>query len=67
MSAHRGVVYCRKGGAAASQPLAVSAALSILQRGGSFTDADIACSAVLAKQHSIDNAAKSVAKGIYEH
>jgi gamma-glutamyltranspeptidase / glutathione hydrolase len=48
MSAHRGVVYCRKGGAAASQPLAVSAALSILQRGGSFIDAGIACSAVLA-------------------
>jgi gamma-glutamyltranspeptidase / glutathione hydrolase len=48
MSTHRGVVYCRRGGAAASQPLAVSAALSILQKGGSFIDAGIACSAVLA-------------------
>ena len=48
MLTHRGVVYCKHGGAAAAQPLAVSAALSILQRGGSFIDAGIAASAVLA-------------------
>ena len=48
ISTHRGVVYCRRGGAAAAQPLAVSAALSILQKGGTFIDAGIACSAVLA-------------------
>ena len=48
MSAHRGVVYSNHGGAAAAQPLAVSAALSVLQRGGSFIDAAIAASSVLA-------------------
>ena len=44
---HRGIVYCSKGGAAASQPLAVSAALKILEAGGSFIDAGIALSAVI--------------------
>ena len=46
-STHRGIVYARKGGAAASQPLAVTAALKILEAGGSFIDAGIALSAVL--------------------
>lgn len=44
---HRGIVYSANGGAAASQPLAVSAALSILEAGGSFIDAGIALSAVI--------------------
>ncbi len=44
---HRGIVYAKKGGAAASQPLAVSAALKILEAGGSFIDAGIALSAVI--------------------
>jgi len=44
---HRGIVYAMNGGAAASQPLAVSAALQILQSGGSFIDAGIALSAVI--------------------
>jgi len=44
---HRGIVYSAKGGAAASQPLAVSAALKILEAGGSFIDAGIALSAVI--------------------
>ena len=44
---HRGIVYAKKGGAAASQPLAVSAALHILETGGSFIDAGIALSAVI--------------------
>ncbi|MEY2815812.1 MAG: hypothetical protein RJA78_388, partial [Actinomycetota bacterium] len=35
MKTHRGIVYSRNGGAAASQPLAVSAALEILRAGGS--------------------------------
>ena len=47
MQTSRGVVYSRKGGAAASQPLAVSAAISILQQGGTFVDAAIALSAVI--------------------
>ena len=46
MQTGRSVVYSRKGGAAASQPLAVSAAISILNKGGSFIDAAIALSAV---------------------
>jgi gamma-glutamyltranspeptidase / glutathione hydrolase len=45
---HRGVVTARKGMVAASQPLAVSAGLQILQSGGSFIDAAIAVSSVLA-------------------
>jgi gamma-glutamyltranspeptidase/glutathione hydrolase len=40
-------VIARGGGVAASQPLAVSAGLNILARGGSFADAAIASSAVL--------------------
>jgi gamma-glutamyltranspeptidase/glutathione hydrolase len=47
MHTGRGIVYSNSGGIAASQPLAVSAALNILQRGGSFIDAAIAASAVL--------------------
>lgn len=48
MQTTRGIVYANHGGAASSQPLAVSAALNILQKGGSFIDAGIAASAVLA-------------------
>ncbi len=44
---HRGVVVGRQGMVAASQPLAVSAGLNVLQRGGSFVDAALATSAVL--------------------
>ncbi|MEN9304981.1 MAG: hypothetical protein RLY76_249 [Actinomycetota bacterium] len=44
---HRGEVYARNGVVAASQPLAVSAGLEILRRGGSAADAAIAVSAVL--------------------
>ncbi len=47
MNQHRGVVVAQNGMVAASQPLAVSAGLSALQRGGSFADAAIATSAVL--------------------
>jgi gamma-glutamyltranspeptidase/glutathione hydrolase len=47
MQTHRGVVYSKRGGAAASQPIAVSAALEILNAGGSFIDAGIALSAVI--------------------
>jgi gamma-glutamyltranspeptidase/glutathione hydrolase len=47
MQTGRSVVYAKNGGAAASQPLAVSAAISILKDGGSFIDAAIALSAVL--------------------
>jgi gamma-glutamyltranspeptidase/glutathione hydrolase len=47
MQTGRSVVYARNGGAAASQPLAVSAAVHILNQGGSFIDAAIASSAVL--------------------
>jgi len=43
----RSVIYSKKGGAAASAPLAVSAAITILNRGGSFIDAGIALSAVI--------------------
>lgn len=43
----RSVIYSKKGGAAASAPLAVSAAIMILNRGGSFIDAGIALSAVI--------------------
>jgi gamma-glutamyltranspeptidase/glutathione hydrolase len=46
MQTGRSVVYANNGGAAASQPLAVSAAISILKQGGSFIDAAIALSAV---------------------
>jgi gamma-glutamyltranspeptidase / glutathione hydrolase len=45
--AHRGTVVARGGAIAASQPLAVSAGLSVLARGGTFADAAIAASAVL--------------------
>jgi gamma-glutamyltranspeptidase/glutathione hydrolase len=48
MQTTRGIVYSNHGGVASSQPLAVSAALNILQQGGSFIDAGIAASAVLA-------------------
>ena len=44
---HRGVVVAQNGVVAASQPLAVSAGLEVLQRGGNFADAAIATSAVL--------------------
>jgi gamma-glutamyltranspeptidase/glutathione hydrolase len=47
MQTGRSVVYSKNGGAAASQPLAVSAAICILQQGGSFIDAAIALSAVI--------------------
>ena len=47
ITTHRGIVYAKNGGAAASQPLAVSAALQILNSGGSFIDAGIALSAVI--------------------
>lgn len=47
MQTGRSVVYARNGGAAASQPLAVSAAINILNQGGSFIDAAIALSAVI--------------------
>ena len=48
MRTGRANVYCRNGVVAASQPLAVSAGLEILRRGGSAIDAAIATSAVLA-------------------
>ena len=48
MRQHRGVVVARKGIVAASQPLAVTAGLDALQRGGNFADAALATSAVLA-------------------
>jgi len=47
MQTHRPIVYSRRGGAAASQPIAVAAALEILNRGGSFIDAGIALSATI--------------------
>ena len=46
-STHRGDVYAKNGVVAASQPLAVSAGLEILRKGGSAYDAAIAVSAVL--------------------
>jgi gamma-glutamyltranspeptidase/glutathione hydrolase len=45
---HRSNVYSRNGVVAASQPLAVSAGIEILRKGGSASDAAIAMSAVLA-------------------
>ncbi len=47
MQTHRPIVYSRRGGAAASQPIAVAAALEILNKGGSFIDAGIALSATI--------------------
>ena len=47
MQTGRSVVISKNGGAAASQPLAVSAAIGILAQGGSFIDAAIALSAVI--------------------
>ena len=47
MQTGRSVVYAKNGGVAARQPLAVSAAISILKQGGSFIDAAIALSAVI--------------------
>ena len=47
MQTGRSVVYAKNGGAAASQPLAVSAAISVLKQGGSFIDAAIALSSVI--------------------
>lgn len=47
-STHRSNVYARNGVAAASQPLAVSAGIEILRKGGSAIDAAVAMSAVLA-------------------
>jgi gamma-glutamyltranspeptidase / glutathione hydrolase len=44
---HRGVVVAKNGVVAASQPLAVSAGLAVLQQGGTCIDAAIATSAVL--------------------
>ena len=44
---HRGVGVGRQGMVAASQPLAVSAGLNVLQRGGNFVDAALATSAAL--------------------
>ncbi len=48
MTQHRGVVVAKQGMAAASQPLAVSAGLNVLMRGGTFVDAALATSATLA-------------------
>jgi gamma-glutamyltranspeptidase/glutathione hydrolase len=48
MRTYRSNVFARNGVVAASQPLAVSAGLEILRRGGSAIDAAIATSAVLA-------------------
>ena len=48
MRTYRSNVFARNGIVAASQPLAVSAGLEILRRGGSAIDAAIATSAVLA-------------------
>jgi gamma-glutamyltranspeptidase/glutathione hydrolase len=45
--AHRGVVVAHHGMVAASQPLAVSAGLQVLQSGGTFIDAAITVSSVL--------------------
>ena len=43
---HRAPVYARSGIVAASQPLAVSTGIEILQRGGSAIDAAIAVSEI---------------------
>lgn len=48
MRTHRSNIYARNGVIAASQPLAVSAGLETLRRGGSAIDAAITVSAVLA-------------------
>ena len=48
MAQHRGVVVAKQGMVAASQPLAVSAGLNALMRGGTFVDAALAVSAALA-------------------
>ncbi len=48
MTQHRGVVVAKNGMVAASQPLAVSAGLNVLMAGGTFIDAALATSAVLA-------------------
>ncbi len=48
MAQHRGVVVAKQGMVAASQPLAVSAGLNVLMRGGTFVDAALAVSATLA-------------------
>jgi gamma-glutamyltranspeptidase/glutathione hydrolase len=48
MKQHRGVVVAKNGMVAASQPLAVSAGLNALLRGGTFVDAALATSATLA-------------------
>ena len=45
--AHRGVVVARGGAVAASQPLAVSAGIAALAKGGNCIDAALAVSAVL--------------------
>lgn len=47
VTTHRGLVVARGGAVAASQPLAVSAGIAALARGGTFADAAIAASAVL--------------------
>jgi gamma-glutamyltranspeptidase/glutathione hydrolase len=47
MKTHRANVFCRNGAVAASQPLAVSAGLETLRRGGTAIDAAITVSAVL--------------------
>ncbi|MFM8751963.1 MAG: gamma-glutamyltransferase, partial [Actinomycetota bacterium] len=47
LATHRSNVYSRNGVVAASQPLAVSAGIEILRKGGSASDAAIAMSAVL--------------------
>jgi len=44
---HRGIVAARRGIVAASQPLAVSAGMSVLMKGGSAADAAVATSATL--------------------